>query len=76
MANYNDKTKLRTLLDDPRAVAVVEKYMGADALKSPLIAMAKDYTLGTAMKYYSLAGIPDGTANAMYREIIALEQLT
>lgn len=76
MANYNDKTKLKTLLDDPRARAVVEKYMGADALSHPLIPMAKEYNLGMAMKYYTLAGILTETADAMYKEIIALEQLT
>lgn len=71
MSLYNEDTKIKDLLDDERAVNIIEKYIPGFT-KHPLLPIAKTMTIRKAMKYQKNLNMSDETASQMRDELFSL----
>lgn len=73
MGKFNEKTKIKELLEDEKAIAVIEKWLPG-VKESPAVAMAKNFTIKAAMNYKALVGLSDEQAEAFKKEILEIEE--
>ena len=73
MGKFNEKTKLREVLNDERAVSIIKKYFGENVLKNPMVGMAKVMSIGKAITYKNQIGLNDEKIDKLIEEVMNLE---
>ncbi|MDR1905473.1 MAG: hypothetical protein LBQ27_00955 [Clostridiales bacterium] len=76
MGKFNLETKVRDILDDKRAVAIIEEY--APGITShPMVFMVKTLTLGQTFSYRdavkSSINLTDGQIDEFIEKLLALK---
>ena len=70
MAKYTKDSKLKELLDDPEALAILQKYYNVDT-KNPLMKMAFGMTLEKCLSFPQVE-LTDEQKQQLYDELEAL----
>lgn len=70
MAKFTKDSKLKELLDDPEATAILQKYYPVDT-SNPLMRMAYGMTLEKCLSFPQV-GLTDSQKQEMYDELAAL----
>lgn len=70
MAKYNKDTKLKEILDDPEACAILKKYYPVD-LDNPMMFMAHGMTLEKCFSFPQVK-VTDEEKEQIYAELEAL----
>lgn len=74
MARYNMDSRMGEVLNDPEAMAILEKYLPKELLHHPLISVAKKHRIQTAYKYHKMADVSTETADKLLAELFQLEE--
>ena len=70
MAKYTKDTKLKEILDDPEATAILQKYYPVDT-SNPLMKMAYGMTLEKCLSFPQVE-LTDAQKKQMFEELAAL----
>lgn len=70
---FDENSRIRDVLNDPRAVDIIIKNFGGDVLKHPLLPIAKMFTIKKAISYKDKVGVPEEKIASVLDEILNLE---
>lgn len=72
MGKFNENSEIKELLEDERAVAIINEYLPG-VLNNPMVNMVGGYKLKTAKAYAGMIGMDSKKADEMMDKLFRLE---